>query len=374
MSKRKELSPSSVEKHKSRSHSRQGGVSFPGRTLEDELPLSYNAAFALIKERIRAERRRAILAANAVLVILYWDIGKTILDRQKQEGWGAKIIDRLSSDLRNAFPGMQGLSPRNLKYMRSFAAAWPDRQIVQQVAAQIPWFHNVVLLNKIKDTATRLWYAKKAGEEGWSRNVLVTQIEARLHSRKGRAITNFGEVLSAGESDALVEVFKDPYLLDFLGSASHRTERQIEQALVDHIQGFLLELGAGFAFVGRQVLLEVGDRNFYADLLFYHLKLRCYVVIELKAGPFDPAFVGQMNLYLSAVDDLMRHQDDEPTIGLLLCKSKERLVVEYALRGVNKPMGVAEWETRLVDELPGELKGNLPSIEEIEAELDRHEA
>ena len=373
MAKQKELSSSNVGKHKPGSR-QQKRTSFPARTLGAELPAGYVTTLASIKERIRTDRQRTILAANAAMVLLYWDIGKLILDRQKQEGWGAKIIDHLSSDLRTAFPGMQGLSPRNLKYMRSFAATWPDSQIVQQVAAQIPWFHNVVLMNKIKDTPTRLWYAKKASDEGWSRNVLVNQIETRLHSRKGQAVTNFGETLPAGESDMAIEIFKDPYLLDFLGSATHRTEKQIEQALVDHIQSFLLELGAGFAFVGRQVLLEVGDRNFYADLLFYHLKLRCYVIIELKAVPFEPAFVGQMNLYLSAVDDLMRHPADEPTIGLLLCKSKEHLVVEYALRGVNKPMGVAEWETRLVDELPGELKGNLPSIEEIEAELDRHEA
>ena len=372
MTKRMELPPGSSDERKLRGSQREG-ASFPVRPLEMELPSSYSAAFALIKERIRTDRKRTILAANAAMVMLYWDIGKTILDRQRQEGWGTKVIDRLSYDLCEAFPGMRGLSPRNLKYMRSFASAWPDRQFVQQVAAQIPWFHNVVLLNKIKDTATRLWYAKKAGEEGWSRSLLVTQIETRLHDREGRAVTNVGATLPAAESDMAAQVFKDPYLFDFIGSATLRNEREIEQVLVDHIQHFLLELGAGFAFVGRQVLLEVGNRDFYADLLFYHLKLRCYIIIELKAVPFDPAFIGQMNLYLSAVDDLMRHPDDEPTIGLLLCKSKERLVVEYALRGVNKPMGVAEWETRLVDSLPAELKGSLPSVEEIEAELVRHE-
>ena len=263
-----------------------------------------------------------------------------------------------------------GLSPRNLGYMRSFAAAWPDRQIVQQVAAKIPWFHSVVLLDKVKDAGARLWYARKAHEEGWSRNVLAMQIEARLHERTGRAITNFPATLPPGDSDMATQVFKDPYLFDFLGTAAPRTEREIEQALVDHMQRFLLELGAGFAFVGRQVLLEVGDQEFYADLLFYHLKLRRYVVVELKAVPFNPAFVGQMNLYLSAVDDLLRHPDDRPTIGLLLCKSKDRLVVEYALRGFDKPMGVAEWETRLVESLPEELKGSLPSVEEIEEELN----
>ena len=204
--------------------------------------------------------------------------------------------------------------------------------------------------------------------------MLVTRIETKLHEREGRAVTNFGATLPADESDMVAQVFKDPYLFDFLGTAALRTENEIEQALVNHIQRFLLELGAGFAFVGKQVLLEVGDRDYYADLLFYHLKLRCYVVVELKAVPFDPAFVGQMNFYLSAVDDLMRRAEDEPTIGLLLCKSKERLVVEYALRGVNKPMGVAQWETRLVESLPTELKGSLPSVEEIEAELVRHEA
>ena len=268
MTKRMELPPGRVDQRKSRGH-QQEGASFPVRPLEGELPKSYDAAFAAIKERIRTERQRIIMAANAAMVMLYWDIGTMILDRQRQEGWGAKVIDRLSYDLREAFPSMQGLSPRNLKYMRSFATAWPEREFVQQVAAQIPWFHNVVLLNKIKDTATRLWYAKKAREEGWSRNVLVTQIETKLHDREGRAVTNFAATLSSHESDVAAQVFKDPYLFDFLGSAALRIEREIEQVLINHIQNFLLELGAGFAFVGRQVLLEVGDRDFYADLLFF---------------------------------------------------------------------------------------------------------
>ena len=353
----------------SRGRTREG-ASFPAPPSIGKLPDSYTAAFAEIKERIREERLRVVLAANAALVLLYWDVGRAILERQEREGWGTKVIDRLSHDLREAFPDMRGLSPRNLGYMRSFAAAWPDRQIVQQVAAKIPWFHSVVLLDKVKDAGTRLWYARKAHEEGWSRNVLAMQIEARLHERTGRAITNFPATLPPDDSDMATEVFKDPYLFDFLGTAASRTEREIEQALVDHMQRFLLELGAGFAFVGRQVLLEVGDQDFYADLLFYHLKLRRYVVVELKAVPFNPAFVGQMNLYLSAVDDLLRHPDDRPTIGLLLCKSKDRLVVEYALRGFDKPMGVAEWETRLVESLPEELKGSLPSVEEIEEELN----
>jgi predicted nuclease of restriction endonuclease-like (RecB) superfamily len=240
---------------------------------------------------------------------------------------------------------------------------------VQEVLAQITWYHNIALLDKLDDPEARLWYARKAREEGWSRNVLVMHIERRLHERQGKAVTNFPATLPPTDSDMAAQVFKDPYLFDFLGTAEPRREREVEQALVDHTQRFLLELGAGFAFVGRQVLLEVGDQDFYVDLLFYHLKLRCFVVVELKAGPFDPAYVGQINLYLSAVDDLMRHPDDKPTIGLLLCKGKDRLVVEYALRDVHKPIGVAEWETRLVETLPEELKGSLPTVKELEAEL-----
>lgn len=311
------------------------------------------------------------MSANAAIVLLYWDIGRAILERQEREGWGTKVIDRLSADLREAFSDMRGLSPRNLKYMRAFAAAWSDRQIVQEVLAQITWYHNIALLEKVADPQVRLWYTRKAREEGWSRNVLVMQIESGLHDRQGKAITNFPATLPPADSDLAAQVFKDPYLFDFLGTADSRKERELEQALVDHIQRFLLELGAGFAFVGRQVLLEVGDRDFYLDLLFYHLKLRRFVVVELKAIPFDPGFVGQMNLYLSAVDDLLRHLDDKPTIGLLLCKGKDQLVVEYALRGFQKPIGVAEWETLLVESLPEELKGSLPTVEEIEAELTR---
>lgn len=294
------------------------------------------------------------------MVTLYWDIGQAILKRQRSEGWGAKVIDRLSVDLRAAFPDMQGLSPRNLKYMRTFAEAWPNRKIVQRVAAQIPWRSNQVLLDKIDKLETRLWYAERTIQNGWSRDVLSLQ---------GKAVNNFSATLPPADSDMAAHVFKDPYLFDFLGTADPRREHEIEQSLVDHIQNFLLELGSGFAFVGRQVLLEVGDQDFLIDLLFYHLKLRCFVVVELKAVAFDPAFIGKVNLYLSAVDDLLRHSDDKPTIGLLLCKGKNRLVAEYALRDFRKPIGVADWKTRIVASLPEELKGSLPTIEEIEAEL-----
>ena len=334
------------------------------------MPADYAALLGEVKERIRTERVRVVLAANQAMVLLYWDIGKTILARQERDGWGAGTIDRLSDDLRQAFPDMRGFSPRNLKYMRAFAAAWPDREVVQQAAAQIPWFHNCVLLDKVSDLHTRMWYVAKAREQGWSRSVLTLQIERRLHQRQGEAITNFAQTLPPSDSDLATQAFKDPYLFDFLGTAEPRRERELEQGLVEHIQRFLLEMGAGFAFVGRQVLLEVGDSDFHVDLLFYHLKLRRYVVVELKAVPFSPAFVGQMNLYLSAVDDLMRHPDDAPTIGLLLCKGKDRMVVEYALRDLAKPLGVADWETRLVEVLPDDLQGSLPTIKEIEAELN----
>jgi predicted nuclease of restriction endonuclease-like (RecB) superfamily len=342
---------------------------FPVAPPRAALPADYAGALAAIKSRIQQERLRVVLSANAAMVLLYWDVGRMILARQEAEGWGAKVIDRLAADLSHSFPDMKGLSARNLKYMRAFAAAWPERSIVQEPLARIPWYHHIALLEKLSDPAERLWYVRQVIEQGWSHNVLVLHVQSRAHARQGKAVTNFPATLPPGDSDLAVQVFKDPYLFDFLGTADPRREREVEQALVDHIQRFLLELGAGFAFVGRQVPLEVGDQDFVVDLLFYHLKLRCYVVVELKAVPFDPAFVGQLNLYLSAVDDLLRHRDDQPTIGLLLCREKNRVVVEYALRGLKKPIGVAEWETKLVERLPRALKGSLPTVEEIEAEL-----
>lgn len=345
------------------------GASFPVPPVRSQLPRGYAKTLADIKRRIQRERIRVVLAANSAMVQLYWDIGRTIMERQGREGWGARVIDRLSADLQKRFPDMTGLSPRNLKYMRAFAAAWPDPEIVQRVVAQLPWRQNIALLERLDDPATRLWYARQVVQNGWSQPVLRLQIDARAHERHGKALTNFKTTLPPAESDLASQVFKDPYLFDFLGTADPRREREVEQGLIEHIQHFLLELGNGFAFVGRQVRLEVGDRDYTLDLLFYHLKLRCYVAIELKAVPFDPAFVGQMNLYLSAVDDLLRHGDDKPTIGLLLCRSKDRIVVEYALRDLKKPIGVAGWETRIVEELPKDLRGSLPTVEEIEAAL-----
>lgn len=335
-----------------------------------ELPPDYAATLADLKKRIQASRIKTVLSANTAMILAYWKIGQIILKRQKSEGWGAKVIDRLSFDLRNAFPDMQGFSPRNLKYMRAFAATWPDRAIVQRGVAQIPWRQNIALLERLHDADSRLWYAKQTIKNGWSQPILCLQIEGQAHARQGKAIHNFPATLPPADSDMAGQMFKDPYLFDFLGTADPRREREVEQALVGHIQRFLLELGAGFAFMGRQMHLEVGSQDFYLDLLFYHVKLRCYVVVELKAVPFEPGFAGQMNMYLSAVDDLLRHPDDKPTIGLLLCRSKDKVVVEYALRDIKKPIGVAQWETKIVKALPKEFKGSLPTVQEIEKEME----
>jgi len=348
-------------------------ATFPVPSPAAEMPGDYGATLADLKQRICAQRLRVVITANTAMIELYWDIGRTILDRQRNAGWGARIIDRLSADLREAYPDMQGFSPRNLKYMRAFAAAWPDASIVQRVAAQLPWRQNMVLLDRLDDLETRLWYGQRALEQGWSRDILNLQIDNRAHARAGKTISNFTKTLPPAESDMAVQVFKDPYLFDFLGTADPRREREVEQALIDHLQRFMLELGTGFAFVGRQVHLEIGDQDFYLDLLFYHLKLRSFVVIELKTVPFDAAFVGQLNLYLSATDDLLRHPDDKPTIGLLLCRSNNKVVVEYALRDLDKPIGVAQWATRLVDALPKDLESSLPTVAQIEAELGERE-
>lgn len=334
-----------------------------------ELPPDYAATLADLKKRIQESRIKTVLSANVAMILAYREIGQIILKRQESEGWGAKVIDRLSSDLRDAFPDMQGLSPRNLKYMRAFAATWPDQAIVQRVVAQIPWRQNIALLERLHDADSRLWYAEQTLKNGWSQPILCLQIEGQAHARQGKAIHNFPATLPPADSDMAGQIFKDPYLFDFIGTADPRREREVEHALMDHIQHFLLEMGAGFAFMGRQVHLEVGSKDFYLDLLFYHVKLRCYVVVELKAVPFEPGFAGQMNMYLSAADDLLRHPDDKPTIGLLLCRSKDKIVVEYALRDVKKPIGVAQWETKIVKDLPKEFKGSLPTVQEIEKEM-----
>lgn len=331
------------------------------------LPEDYGDWLSSLKQRIAGARQRILLAANKEQIQLYHDIGREILDRQSQQGWGAKVIARLSMDLREAFPDMKGLSSTNLKYMRFFAQNCPDLRFGQQSADQLPWFHIVTLLTKVETPKLQEWYARKAIQQAWSRETLEMQIKNQLHLRQGAAITNFEQRLASPQAGLAAQVLKDPYHFDFLGLGDEAHERDIENALIRHITHFLLELGAGFAFVGRQVRLEVEGDEFFMDLLFYHTRLKCYIVVELKAGAFKPEHIGQLNFYLSAVDAQIKTPEDRPTIGLLLCKTKKRLIAEYALSGVDKPMGVAEYQ--LVRALPEPLDTCLPTIEELEASL-----
>lgn len=334
----------------------------------DLVPQDYYDNFLRdLKDRVRRAQLRAVLSVNRELVLLYWQIGRDILRRQSDEGWGSKVIDRLAGDLRKEFPEIKGFSPRNLKYMRAFAKAWPEEQFVQGVLAQITWYHNITLLDKLKDPSQRAWYASHAIQNGWSRNVLVHQIESGLYSRQGQALTNFDIALPSPQSDLAKQTIKDPYIFDFLDLGPEMRERELERDLLSHLRDFLMELGVGFSLVGSQVHLEVGDQDFYLDLLFYHLRLRCYVIIDLKVGDFKPEYTGKMNFYLSAVDDHLRHQDDQPSIGIILCKTRNRLIAEYALRDLRKPMGVSTYH--LTTALPDDLKGKLPSIDDLAAEL-----
>ncbi|ANU47780.1 DUF1016 domain-containing protein [Enterocloster clostridioformis] len=307
------------------------GVIFPVAPNLSEMSDAYLKFIEEVKSEMQKQRISVVLNANSSMTCLYWNIGRDILKKQEEEGWGTKIIDRMAKDLKDAFPEMSGFSPRNIKYMRKFADSWPDFEIVQRVVAQIPWRTNISLMDKLKDEESRIWYAYKVIENGWSKTILDLQIESRLMERSGRSVNNFSEALPPADSDMVNQAFKDPYLFDFLGTDMPRREIEIERQLTEHIQSFLLELGQGFAFVGRQVHLEVGGDDFYLDLLFYHLKLRCFVVIELKACDFEPGFISQLNMYQNVVDDILRHPDDKPTIGLLLVKGKNETVVEYSL-------------------------------------------
>lgn len=345
------------------------GVIFPIAPNLSEMSDGYLQFIEDIIKEIKKQRISTILNANSDMIYLYWNIGKAILKKQREEGWGTRVIDRMAKDLKHELPDMSGFSPRNIKYMRKFAECWPDLEIVQRVVAQIPWRTNRMLLDKLDDQESRIWYAYKTLENGWSSTILELQIQNGLMERSGKSINNFPIALPPVDSDMANQIFKDPYLFDFLGTDMPRREVEIERQLTEHIQKFLLELGQGFAFVGRQVHLEVGGQDFYLDLLFYHLKLRCYVVIELKACDFEPGFVSQLNMYQNVVNDILKHPDDKPTIGLLLVKGKNKTVVEYSLAGYQNPIGVAEWENRIQESLPEDLKSSLPSIEEIENEL-----
>jgi predicted nuclease of restriction endonuclease-like (RecB) superfamily len=333
-------------------------------------PTNYDELFALIRTKILESNGRAALAVNHTLVVMNWELGQHILGAQRQEGWGAGVIDRLSADLTLAFPNVHGFSPRNLKYMRGFALAYPDPAIVQALA-QISWYHNITLLDKLSDTDRRVWYAQQAFKHGWSRNVLVHQIESDLYRRQGgRPVTNFERTLPPPQSDLVRQLVKDPYNLEFLTLGAEASERELELGLIGRLKDFLLELGVGFAFIGNQYRLEVAGEEFFLDLLFYHVHLHCYVVIELKIEDFKPEFAGKLNFYLSAVDDQLRHPGtDGPTIGVLLCKGKNDVVVEYALRDTTKPMGVSTY--RLGRSLPRSVREALPGEAQLRAELEK---
>jgi predicted nuclease of restriction endonuclease-like (RecB) superfamily len=360
-------------------------------TTKNKLSLAplYASLFGDIKQRIAQSQTRAMLSVNAELIRLYWDIGRLIDERQSVEGWGSGVIPKLALDLVNTFPEEKGFSERNIKRMLSFYREYRDLAFVPQAAAQIeraskvpqavaqmsptmlysiPWGHHMVLMEKIKDLRSRQWYMQSIIDFGWSRNILTIQIESKAHERQGKVISNFASRLPEHDSDLVQQTLKDPYIFDFLTLAEPFHERELETNLVLHLEKFLLELGQGFAFVGRQYHLDIGEQDFYIDLLFYHLKLRCYVVIELKRGVFKPEYAGKINFYCNVIDDTLRHDSDKPTIGLILCQDAHSVTAEYALRGLDKPIGVSSYE--LTRALPKELASNLPSIEEIERELE----
>lgn len=362
---------------------------------ELHLPL-YNELLIEIKNRVRTAQVKASLSANAVMIRMYWDVGRMIADRQVREGWGARVVTRLAMDLKNELPEVKGFSAANLKRMVQFYKEYPQlaeigAQAVRQLSdlpapvpfrgnlevreatentaifLMIPWGHNVILMQQFKDVPTRCWYANQTAQQGWSRAKLSLEIKAKSHLRQGAAITNFSSTLPDVHSQLAAGLLKDPYIFDFLTLAEPFHERELETALLSHIQTFLLELGRGFAFVGRQFRLEVSDREFFLDLLFYHLRLRCFVVVELKTGEFKPEHAGKMNFYCSIVDDQLRHSSDAPTLGLILCQTKDKVIAEYTLRDIHKPIGIADFE--LTRALPESLSSSLPSIEAIEAEL-----
>lgn len=321
---------------------------------------NYSNILQEIKSSIRQSQTKAVLAVNRTLIELYWNIGTQILKQQAEEGWGTKVVQQLSKDLKKSFPDMNGLSERNLKYMRQFAQIYTDFEIVRQVVAQIPWGHNCLLMSKIDKEATRIWYAKKTIENGWSRNVLAHQIELNLFERQGKVISNFKDTLPNPQSDLVQQALKDSYIFDFLKLEEKAKESELEKQLVENISKFLLELGAGFAFVAQQYHLEVGTNDYYIDLLFYHTRLHCYVAIELKTGEFKPEYVGKMNFYLSALDDLIKTETDNPSIGLVLCRSKDNIIAEYALRGMSQPIGISEYQLK-----------SLPSKRELQQILNK---
>ena len=339
--------------------------------LENIVNPEYKEFLEQLKVRVRDSRYKAVLSVNRELILLYHHIGTEILKRQENHGWGAKIIEQLSKDLKSEFPEMKGFSPQNLKYMRRFAQEYTLNVIGQQTIDQLPWGHIITLIYEIQNKEDRMFYAKEAINNGWSRNILSMQIETNLLNRQGKAITNFSEKLPSPHSDLAQNTLKDPYIFDFLSLGDDASEREIEKGLMKHVEKFLLELGSGFAFVGRQYHIQVGDDDFYIDLLFYHLKLCCFIAVDLKAGKFKPEHAGKINFYLSAIDDQLKRDSDNPSIGLVLCRTKDKVQAEYALRGMTQPIGLAEFKFSEI--LPKEFKTALPTIEELEMELSKND-
>lgn len=344
-----------------------------------------------LKSRFQQVQLKAAVTVNSTLLQFYWELGADIMARQASSQWGDGFLPQLSTDLMQAFPEIKGFSLRSLKYIRQWYAFYAEAQpIGQQPVAQltkqpvsplieppftgffsIPWGHHLAIIAKCKQPGEARYYVQATQAHGWSRSVLTHQIESGLWQREGKAISNFADTLPVPHSDLAVQTLKDPYVFDFLSLSREHTERELELGLIQHISQFLLELGAGFAYVGRQVPLQVGDREFFLDLLFYHTRLHAYVVVELKTGDFEPEYAGKLNFYLKAVDEQLRGAGDAPSIGILLCKSRDKLVAEYALSDVNKPMGIASYE--LTHTLPAELQDKLPSIERLERELGLNE-
>ena len=326
----------------------------------------YKSLLENIKQEVLNAQYKAIYAVNKELMFMYWHIGKIILENTQ---WGNKFIDNLSMDLKMEFPEIKGFSVRNLKYMRKLAEDYPDFEFVQEVLAQITWYHNIILMDKVKDIETRKWYIAEAVKNGWSSNMLKMQVDSKLFERQALApkATNFPTTLSNIQSDLALQTMKDPYLFDFISLKGKVKESEIESAMINRIKDVLIELGNGFAFVGNQYKLTVGEKDYFIDLLFYHLKLKCYIVVELKAREFEPTDAGQLNFYLSAVDDLVKDESDNPSIGLLLCKTKDKFTAEYALKDINKPIGVSEY--KLLEDIPAYLQSQLPKAEDIELHI-----
>lgn len=320
-----------------------------------------------IKQRILSSQLKAALSVNAEMIHLYWNIGNDIAQKQKEKGWSSKVIPLLAKDLKSEFPNLKGFSERNLGRMLAFYREYSDNSNLPQLVAKLPWGHNILLIEKIKEKDLRFWYAEKCIENNWSRDILDIQIKSNLIERQGKSVNNFKTTLPKPLSDLANQTLKDPYIFSFLSFDQNIKERDLENQLIQHIAKFLLELGKGFAFIGSQYHLEISQKDYYLDLLFYHTKLKCYIVIELKNTQFKPEFTGKLNFYLSAVDTIIKDTTDNPTIGILLCKDKDNIEAEFALRGINKPIGISE--ISFVEKLPENLKSSLPTIEEIENEL-----